>query len=60
MQEEKWICKQCGDEAPCILTIKYSDEKLPEHLKGRQRLVKETCPCAAYPTAQWERDDPLD
>jgi len=54
---ERWICTHCGNEAPCKLEITYSDAKLPEHLKGRQRLARNVCPCGECPSAQWERNN---
>lgn len=55
LQSEKWKCTKCDDEAPCLLEIVFSDEKLPEHLKGRQRLTRNICPCGEHPSADWQR-----
>jgi hypothetical protein len=57
MREEKWVCIKCGEEAPCRLSIKFSDDKVPEYLKGRQRLTRDVCPCEAYPKADWVREE---
>jgi predicted RNA-binding Zn-ribbon protein involved in translation (DUF1610 family) len=55
LQSEKWKCVKCDENAPCVLEIIFNDDRLPEHLKGRQRLTRNACPCGEFPSADWQR-----
>lgn len=49
---ERWECNVC--ELPCRIEITTTDEKLPKHLKGRDRFVSQGCVCKED-RAIWER-----
>lgn len=57
LQVEVWECRACGDEAPCRVEITFSDTKMPQHLKGRQRFTRMVCLCGETPTPFWDRKE---
>jgi hypothetical protein len=52
IEYESWECNSCG--APCRIQIAYSDEKLPKHLKGKERFREKRCFCSE-PFVNWQR-----
>jgi hypothetical protein len=52
LKEEIWECTKCG--SPCRVSISYSDDKLPAHLKGNERFRRRGCPCA-QDTPEWRK-----
>lgn len=43
---EKWECRVCAQDYPCIVEIHASDENLPDHLKGKgDRFRQRPCVC---------------
>lgn len=57
MKTEIWECKDCDIDAPCRIEIKYSDAKLPEHLKGNERFRDKRCFCTETSFPDWRRLD---
>ncbi len=57
MKTEIWECNQCDEDAPCRIEIKYSDAKLPGHLKGNARFRDKRCFCEESHLPDWDRLD---
>ena len=55
MKTEIWECSKCG--SPCRIEIQYTDEKLPQHLRGESRLRFKGCICRSAPFAFWRSID---
>ena len=48
---ERWRCTGCA--LPCEVTICYTDDKLPDHLKGKDRLNRKSCLCGNNGITDW-------
>lgn len=43
---ERWECRECASDYPCVVEIHATDNHLPEHLKGLGgRFRKRPCVC---------------
>ena len=41
---ERWICEQCGENAPCIVEIQYEPTVYP-HVEEEPRFRSQSCLC---------------
>ena len=57
IKTEIWECRFCDVRVPCIVQIKYTDDKLPEKLKGQSRFRNKSCVCEETRTPDWKRVD---
>ena len=56
MQFERWSCNYCCAEgSPCVVEITSSNNKLPEHLKGRDRFENHVCLCNNSRITEWKK-----
>ncbi|MFX4299995.1 hypothetical protein [Pseudosulfitobacter pseudonitzschiae] len=60
---DTYECFGCGPDVPrCRISIPHTDDKLPEHLKGRDKFAKRVCICDNQPDilADWRKMVPQD